>query len=93
VTEIPTRYATFKAAGLCRCRRPLLPGRSQCQTCKARNAENIRVLRAKRKAAGECRRCGAQVPGSQTLCDLHLAYMRTKEREYYWAKKANGETP
>lgn len=73
----------------CPCSRPALLGKTKCETCTDRDRERARTDRVALKARQICTRCRRnQTKAGFVSCETCLAYVATKAREYYAARRA-----
>lgn len=84
------RYRSLKEKGLCRCKKPLEPGRSTCAECRERmeSADETRV--AERRSRGLCLKCGAKAVPGLTTCEKHREAYVTGSRDKRAKLKAAG---
>ena len=76
-----SRYEA-RAAGLCGCGRPRVPGRSQCAVCRTADRERSKARVQRDIAAGVCVLSGCMAPAApgRRSCEKHLAAARERER-------------
>lgn len=74
------RYRRLKSIGLCRCKKPLEPGRATCIECRKINeaAEEARV--SERRAKGLCLKCGSPVVPGLLVCERHREAIKADSR-------------
>ena len=70
------------------------PGFQKCSKCRARCAERIRELTAKRKSEGLCIRCGKVKPykGYLKCVDCRRRHARQTNESYHWRKALKRES-
>lgn len=74
------RYRDLKAIGLCRCKKPLEPGRSTCVECRKAMEAAEEARNSERRAKGLCLKCGKPAVPGILMCEKHREAVKADAR-------------
>lgn len=66
------RYAATRAAGLCPCKRAVVPGRSKCRACLKNAVAANKKAADGRRLLGQCPHCGGKPKPGRKYCAARL---------------------